>query len=343
VTFVRNLWYVAAWSHDLGRDAPLGVSIVGEPMVLWRSGRDGRAVAFDDRCPHRHAPLSLGRIEGDDLRCMYHGLRFAPDGRCVELPGSGQAPARLCARAFPVVERWGWVWVWPGDPARADESLVPEAFGLDDPDWVYRSGALDYEADYELLNDNLCDLSHLDFVHETSLGRSTGARWSNDHPRVTVEAHGLRIERWFVDHPLMSGRTERADTWSSYRYPLPGLFLLTTQSFPVGTAEASGFGAPEAKPLFRRIDQQSVTPIGVGRARYLWAFGLERASSTPSFVEGVYRVTRGSFDEDKRIIEAQQKLWDRTPPELRKAAIPQDHAPALFRRLIAQRLADERG
>jgi phenylpropionate dioxygenase-like ring-hydroxylating dioxygenase large terminal subunit len=340
VGFIRNLWYVAAWSHDVPAGKPVASDVIGEPVVLYRRG-GGALVALEDRCPHRHAPLSLGRVEGDDLRCMYHGLRFGPDGSCVEVPGTATVPPRLHARTLPVVERWGWVWVWPGDPAQADPARVPRAFGLDDPEWDYRSGGFEYEADYELLNDNLCDLSHLDFVHETTLGRSTGAKWSTDHPRIDAEDDGLRIERWFRDHPIMSGRSEHVDTWSSYRYVLPGLFLLTTQAFPVGTAQASGFGAPDAKPIFHRIDQQSVTPIGVGRTRYLWALGLPRAIATPAFVDGVYRVTKTSFEEDKRMIEAQQSLWKRTAPEQKRAALPQDQAPAMFRRMIAQRLAQE--
>ncbi|HTO55892.1 MAG TPA: aromatic ring-hydroxylating dioxygenase subunit alpha [Myxococcota bacterium] len=338
--FIRNLWYVAAWSHELEAGQPRGVQVIGEPIVLYRRG-DGGAVALEDRCPHRHAPLSLGRIEGDDLRCMYHGLRFRSDGSCAEVPGVTRVPPRLCARSFPVVERHGWVWVWSGDPARADPALVPAAFGLGDPDWVYRSGGIDYEADYELLNDNLCDLSHLDFVHETSLGRSTGAKWSTEQPRIVAEPNGLRFERWFRDHPITPGRSERVDTWSSYRYLLPGIFLLGTQSFPVGTAEASQLGAPDAKPLLSRIDQQSVTPLGVGRSRYLWGFGLPRAFATPSFVDGVYRVVKTSFDEDRRMIEAQQAIWKATSPEQPRGFIPQDQGPALFRRMIAQRLADE--
>ncbi len=341
MTFVRNLWYVAAWSHDVERDKPVGVTLVGEPVVLYRR-RDGTLVALEDRCPHRHAPLSFGRIEGDDLRCMYHGLRFAADGACVEVPGTTKIPTRLCARSFPVVERSSWIWVWPGDPAKADPALVPEGFGLDNPEWVTRSGGIEYEADYQLVNDNLCDLSHLDFVHETTLGRSTGAKWSTEQPRITAQEHGLLFERWFRDHPLMPGRPEHVDTWNFYHYRLPGIFLMTTQAFPVGAAAASDFGSPDAKPIFRRVEQQAVTPIGAGRTRYLYAFGIEPALATPSFVDAVLAVVDASFREDRRIIEGQQAIWNQTPPERQKAFIPQDQAPAMFRRMLAQRLADER-
>jgi vanillate O-demethylase monooxygenase subunit len=113
--FIRNLWYVAAWSHELSAAAPIGRVILGEPVALYRK-RDGSVVALEDRCPHRHAPLSLGRVEGDDLRCMYHGLRFGCDGVCKEMPARAQPP-RLAVRTLPVVERWSWLWVWMGDAA----------------------------------------------------------------------------------------------------------------------------------------------------------------------------------------------------------------------------------
>jgi vanillate O-demethylase monooxygenase subunit len=341
VPFVKNIWYVAAWSHELGADRPLAVTVVGEPLALYRRA-DGGVVAFEDRCPHRQAPLSLGRVEGDALRCMYHGLRFAPDGACLEVPGTSAIPPRTQVRAFPAVERASWIWVWPGDPRRADPALIPDTVALDDPEWLMRSGGLDYAADWQLVNDNLCDLSHLDFVHERTLGASSGASWSADQPKVTPGDDGLLIERWFLDHPLVGSRAGRVDTWNSYRYLLPGIFLMSTQSFPVGTAQASDFGAPSAKPVYRRIDQQAVTPIGERRTRYLYASGVERAGASEKFAEGVFRVVNESFAEDRRIIEAQQAIWDQTPADHERAFLPQDRAPALFRRMVASRLADER-
>ncbi len=344
MSFVRNVWYVAAWSHELGAAQPLAVSVVGEPIALYRRS-DGTVVAFEDRCPHRHAPLSLGRIEGDDLRCMYHGMRFGCDGVCNDIPGTTALPPRTNVRTFPVVERSSWIWIWPGDPARADAAEVPEAFGLDNPDWVMRAGGIDYEADYQLLNDNLCDLSHLDFVHEKTLGWASGAKWSVEPPRITpldrTGERGLKFERWFVDHELSPGKPQRVDTFNALRYLLPGIFLMTTRSYPPGTARASGFGEPCGEPLFRRAEQQSVTPTAEGRSRYLYATGVEPRLATPQFLDGIFGVINASFAEDKRIIEAQQKIWNATPPDRKKAFLPQDKGPAMFRRLIEQRLAAE--
>jgi vanillate O-demethylase monooxygenase subunit len=340
-TFIRNLWYVAAWSHELTAAAPIGRVITGEPVALYRK-RDGAVVVFEDRCPHRHAPLSLGRIEGDDLRCMYHGLRFGCDGVCREMPARAQPP-QLAVRKFPVVERWSWIWVWMGDPALADPALVPEAFGLDDPRWMMRADVMDYEANYELLNDNLCDLSHLDFSHETTLGGSSGVKWSPETPRIAQLEDGMRIERWYPDSRLAPGRPERVDSHNSYRYLLPGLFLMTTAWYPLGAAERCDFGMPDEKPIASRAEQQAVTPISEKRSRYFYATGFAAENARPELVEAIFAIVNAAFAEDKRILEGQQRIWDLTSPETRKLATPHDVAPLAFRRLVQKRLAAERG
>ena len=89
--FLCNCWYVAGWSHDIVAGSLVSRTILGEPIVLYRKA-DGGVAALEDRCCHRMAPLTRGRIEGDDLRCMYHGLKFAPDGRCIEIPGQKLIP-----------------------------------------------------------------------------------------------------------------------------------------------------------------------------------------------------------------------------------------------------------
>ena len=340
MTFVKNFWYVAAWSHEITRDKPIGRTIIGEPVALYRNTH-GSVVAVEDRCAHRHAPLSMGRIEGDNLRCMYHGMLYGSDGVCKAIPGTNTKPANTTLRTFPVVERSSWVWVWMGDPARADATNVPHAVGLENPEWVMRAGALDYDADYQLINDNLCDLSHLDFVHEATLGYASGSKWSTKEPTITVLENGLLIERWFVDRVIRPGDT-LVDAWNSYRYLLPGIFLMNTDIYTHGTAASSGFEAPSnLMPLFRRCDQQAVTPLTQNRSRYLFATGTDRASSTPETLERMFAVVNAAFAEDRAIIEAQQRIWNCTDPRKSKAFIPQDKAPSIIRRKIANLLVAE--
>ena len=338
--FIRNLWYVAAWSHELGAERPIGRVIIGEPIALYRKA-DGSVVALEDRCPHRHAPLSLGRIQGDGLMCMYHGLTFSADGVCTGGPGPTIIPPGTAARAYPAVERWNWIWVWTGDPDRADPASIPQVHDPADAAWVMRSDVMDYAADYQLIHDNLCDLSHLDFTHETTLGAATGSKWSEDEFKLTPFDDGILFQRWFIDHRLIPGQAAHGDSWKSYRFVLPGLFLLHTQYFPNGAAAASGYSAPTATPIFRRLEQQAVTPVAPGRSRYLYGSAVDGLTAPPQAMDGRFDVINAAFAEDKTMIEAQQKIWDLTPPDRQKAFIPQDKGPAQFRRLVARRLAME--
>jgi phenylpropionate dioxygenase-like ring-hydroxylating dioxygenase large terminal subunit len=339
MSFIKNLWYVAAWSNEVTKDKPIGRVIIGEPVALYRRA-DGTMVAVEDRCAHRHAPLSKGRIEGDDLRCMYHGMLYGADGVCKLIPGTKSTPPNTTLRTFPVIEKSSWVWVWMGDRSKADEARIPDAVGLDNPEWVMRAGALDYEANYQLINDNLCDLSHLDFVHETTLGYASGSSWSPEQPKVTSLDNGLLIERWFVDR-IARASNDLVDAWSTYLYLLPGVFLMKTSHYSRGTASAGGFAPPSVAPLFRRYDQQAVTPISDSRTRYFFATGTTRDGAKPESLERMFEIVNISFAEDREMIEAQQRIWSLTAPDKPKAFIPQDKAPSMMRRKISNLLADE--
>src|SRR5690606_18211680 len=131
---------------------------LNEPVVLFRR-EDGTPVALEDRCCHRHAPLSLGKVVGDNLQCGYHGLTFGPSGECVDVPTQDRIPPGAGVRAFPAVERWKWVWVWMGDPACADDSLIPNWYWMNDPEWrVVKGRYFNVKCNYLLIMDNLLDL-----------------------------------------------------------------------------------------------------------------------------------------------------------------------------------------
>jgi vanillate O-demethylase monooxygenase subunit len=176
--WLRDCWYVIAWDHeipaaDAGPDVALFRRVVlDEPILVYRL-HDGGFAAIEDRCCHRHAPLSQGRREGDCVRCGYHGLMFDARGACVDAPGLPAIPPKACVRAYPLAVRNRWIFVWMGDPARADAALLPDNFSCDHPGWRNRPGYLHYDTPYLLICDNLLDFSHLSYVHETSLGGST--------------------------------------------------------------------------------------------------------------------------------------------------------------------------
>ena len=202
--FLKNYWYVAAWDHEVGRE-PTARMILGEPIVMYRT-EDGRAVAFEDRCCHRRAPLSFGRVTGDNLQCGYHGMVYGPDGKVIAIPGQTQIPPGSAVRTYPLVERWQFLWIWMGDPAEADESEIPELHWHDDPDWTYVGGYLQVDAHYQLLVDNLLDLTHETFLHASTIGNEHVA----NTPLAKVErdtlegVKGTALERVSRDLPSAS-------------------------------------------------------------------------------------------------------------------------------------------
>lgn len=332
--WIRDAWYVAAWTHEIEPGRIHARTIIDQPLVLYRTS-DGGIVALEDRCPHRFAPLSMGRLEGDALRCMYHGLKFAPDGRCIEIPGQKLIPHSACVRRYPLRVVGSWVWLWMGEADKADPAIIPPSLALDDPAYRLRAGQLDYDADYLLIDDNLLDLSHLSFTHEKTLGLDM-PQWADERPRTVPLDRGLRFQRWLRNHPprgFMRKLGERVDVWNSYDFLFPGIFLQRTDFHPAGTAERSGGKAPEGEPLFHRIDEQAVTPVGRRASRYFYAVGTRARDIDPGKLERLFEVTTAAFHEDKRIIEAQQKLIDLEPG---RAMLPTslDAGPTRFRKLV---------
>lgn len=337
MTYVRNCWYVAAWTPDLPADAPAAVRILGEPIVLWRS--DGTLRAHEDRCVHQSAPLSQGRCEGGGLRCMYHGLLYDEAGRCIEIPGQSQIPDQARLRSYPVVDRHSWAWVWMGDPALADPDLIPAAVGFDDPDYILGRGFLDYQAEARLINDNLLDFSHLTYVHAKSFQASSV--FADSPPRITPIDRGIRVERWVTDTPALAGREgpDRVDVWSSYDFVIPGILLMKGGSFAVGTASACDLRAPDYARAIGGVTftSQAVTPTGDGTARYFFSWGPHRDHGDEAMRDRLMGIAAMAFAEDKVMIEAQQTILDATPQPRIMPTI-HDKGITLYNRLV-ERLA----
>ncbi len=132
--FLRNAWYVAAWADEVVADRPFGRTLLDEPVVLFREA-GGAPVALEDRCCHRHYPLSRGRMVDGALECGYHGLTFDGTGKCIRIPAQTAIPESACVRRYPVVERNKWIWIWMGDPALADPAQICDFRWLDHPQW----------------------------------------------------------------------------------------------------------------------------------------------------------------------------------------------------------------
>jgi len=336
--YVRNAWYVAAWSHEIEAAKPFAVSILDEPIVIYRS-ESGRLVALEDRCVHRLAPLSLGRCEGERLRCMYHGLLYDPDGAVAEIPGQDLVPRNARVRAYAIADRHDWVWVWMGDAALADEALIPPAVGLGDPDYILGHGHLDYEAEARLINDNLLDFSHLSYVHANSFG--AGPEFAESLPKLEPLERGVRYSRWMPDTLGQSSRKSSVpiDSYMTYDFLIPGVLLMWSGNYPQGTARKLDFAAPALEDAQAGVTftSQAVTPLSAKTSRYFFSWGPRRGHGDEALRDSLMQLAGVAFGEDKTMIEAQQKVIDRSP-NTRIMPTAHDKGVTIFTRLV-ERLA----
>lgn len=320
--YVENCWYMVGWSSELVSGQLHPVSVINRPVVLFR-GEQGQAVALEDRCCHRFAPLSKGRLEADcTLRCMYHGLLFAADGTCLEIPGQDKVPATARVRAYPVVERGGWL--WPGDPARADESLIPPVVALDDPRYIFRTGTIDYAADYQLINDNLTDFSHLSYVHANSFGATS--YWADQRPSVKPIERGVRITRWTAtdkgevmskDAPTVALRPAGVGATALFQtqdYLVPGVLIMRSETYQLEDMPDDRLSESAAEPVTGTLTCQAVTPTVDGRSRYFFSWGPRACDGDDAAADRMLALAHKAFAEDREMIEAQQRVIDQCGP-----------------------------
>ena len=339
--FIKNTWYVAAWSHEVGTTGTLARTITGIPIALWRDD-EGQVIAFEDRCCHRGAPLSAGRREGNAVRCMYHGMLFDRSGKCIEIPSQDHIAPAAFVRTFKVVERSKWIWIWMGKSEEAETSLIPDTHYLDDPGWKGTPGYMHYDANYLLIADNLLDFSHLAYVHEKTLGGS--AKYAQIRPTVTRIPRGVRVERWLLDdepapflRPLKSW-PGNVDRWNKYDFVLPGVLLMDSGSAPTGTGAMEG-NREEAAQFF---GCQAITPETDKTSHYFFQQSHNFALDTPEVTESLRVSVLAGFQEDKDIISAQQRVLD-LDPDFKMLGMRMDTALATFRNLVENTLKSERG
>lgn len=337
-TFVRNCWYVAAWSHEI-TDGILSRTILGEPLCFFR-GTGSEVVALEDRCAHRSAPLSMGRLEGGSIRCMYHGVRFAANGQCDDIPGQDRIPPSMCVRTYPVVERNQWVWIWMGEADKARPEQIPDTWSLNSAQWPYKPGYYHYDAPHVLICDNLLDFSHIAYVHPTTLGGTENIALSK--PVVKPSENGVRVERWLLNevpapfHSNVANFAGRVDRWHFYDFVVPGILIMHSG------VQATGTGAPEGRYRdaleFRSC--QAVTPETAETTHYFFAVPRNFAIDDDRITETIFTDVVAAFAEDRVIIEAQaRRLTDF--PSAPMTAIVADAGLIQFRRLLSARLQEE--
>jgi vanillate O-demethylase monooxygenase subunit len=340
--FLKNTWYVACQAHEI-TDKPLGRKICNESMAFYKNA-EGRVSAVQDFCPHRGAPLSLGRVCNGQLVCGYHGLVMGCDGHVVNMPGH-QVRNFEPIKSYAVIERYGFVWVWPGDQSKADPAQMPVFDWFDNPKWAYGGGLYHIACDYRLMIDNLMDLTHETYVHSTSIGQQ---EIDETPSRTVTEGNSVVTSRFMegIKAPPFWQMAMRAndldaeatvDRWQICKFTPPSHVLIEVG---VALAGKGGYNAdPKDKAYSVVVD--FITPETETSIHYFWGmvrqFKPEDAELTAKIREGQGKI----FSEDLQMLEMQQKNL-LAFPERQLKILSIDAGGVMSRRIIDRLLATEK-
>jgi vanillate O-demethylase monooxygenase subunit len=339
--FPKNTWYVACMPDEID-GKPLGRQICGEKMVFFR-GPEGKVAALEDFCPHRGAPLSLGSVKDGQLTCGYHGLVMGCEGKAVSMPGQ-RVKGFPAIRRFPVEERYGFIWVWPGDPAQADPALIHHLEWAVSPEWAYGGGLYHINCEYRLMIDNLMDLTHETYVHSSSIGQK-----EIDEAPVNTRIEGEQVvTSRFMENIMPPPFWQLAlrgngladdvpvDRWQICRFTAPSHVLIE-----VGVAHA-GKGGYDADPRYKAssIVVDFITPETDTSHWYFWGmarnFKPDDAALTDSIREGQGKI----FSEDMEMLERQQQNLSANP-ERKLLMLNIDAGGVQSRKILDKLMAEE--
>ncbi len=335
--FLRNAWYVANWSKNVGR-ALSAIRVLGDDIVIFRR-QDGRPAALEDACPHRKLPLSVGNLNGDAIECGYHGLTFDGSGACIRAPTQdGAIPKNARVHSYPVVDRWNLLWIWMGDPQRADPADIYSIENFDDPQWgMTEGGEMDIACNYLYIVDNLLDPSHVAWVHATSFA---GGGTEGTPLEITTLDNGILVWRWIHDRPVppyyasLVKFTGNCDRKQHYECQLPAIAINRSVFAPVGS------GGPD-KPLgpqtFVNVSYNFMTPVDEDNTRYYW---FQHRNTDPADKAISAKMLAGAemaFREDRDILVKVHKgmAAARTPP----INLGLDAGAMRFRKMLERRIA----
>lgn len=336
--FIKNAWYVIATPEEVGR-TPLARTVCGDEIVLFRT-EGGEVAALHDECPHRRYPLSKGTVVGDTIECGYHGFCFGADATCTYVPGSkgaGISP-KLNGRAYPLVEKYDWVWVWPGDPALADPALIPDMHWKTEPGWAGDGGVIELDCHYQLQSDNLLDLSHEAFVHKRTIGNPAVAETPIEARRDGNRVHVDRIMRDIPAPPLFQKVRNfdgHVDRYQLVWFEPPANIWINAIAYPTGTEDA--------ERGMRWVVMNSITPSTEDTSLYFYALWRNFEADDPKLTEMIEDQLRMTLLEDKVVLEEQQRVINRDDPTGANLVNSACDAGSVYaRRIVRQMVAKER-
>ena len=339
--FIRNCWYVAGRSEDFGRQLS-AVRMLDEEIVVYRDTK-GTAIALEDACPHRKLPLSRGTIEGDHVVCGYHGLTFGCGGECVSAPTQlDNPPRRAAVHAYPAEDRWGFLWLWMGDPEQADANDIIDIPNFDNTSWGKTpKGAMDMACHYLYIIDNLLDPSHVAWVHLTSFA---GAGTDNRPLDLEETEDGVIVSRWIANEPAPPYYAPilpfgpQCDRKQHYECRLPSTAINMSVYTPVGEG---GADRPISDSAFVNISYNFITPVDHENSRYFWFQHRNMHADDAEMSKRMFDGAIMAFNEDKDVLEYVQTGMARRKSGYINLGL--DAGALRFRARVAKMIAAEDG
>ncbi|WP_395335830.1 aromatic ring-hydroxylating dioxygenase subunit alpha [Novosphingobium sp. BL-8H] len=335
--YLKNVWYVAGWSSELAPGDKVARTFLEQPVVLWRSS-DGAVHALADRCIHRAMPLSAGPVDGNVIRCPYHGLEYGPDGKCVKIPAQDKVPSSARVRAYPIVERQGLIWIWMGEHDQAETASVPDYPIHDDPKYAWRSAHYPVNGNWQLLVDNLMDLSHLPYIHANTIGGNPELHFKTKTESEKLP-NGVRVTRYMPDsvppptYVDAGGFTGRVDRWQEIEFE-PVLIRIHTGACDAGTGAYEGL----REHGFSMRGFHGITPETATTTHYFWSMATNKLND--GMPDEVFEQTARTFKEDQDVLELQQLRMSEDPTGT-MIDIASDVGGRHTRQFIARRLREE--
>lgn len=342
MSYLMNTWYVAAWDNEVAEGALLARTLLDRPIVLFRN-EEGAVHALADRCPHRFAPLSMGKLCGGAVQCPYHGLEFDGAGACVRNPhGDGAIPKAARVASFPVVERHSLIWIWMGDAAKADPAAIPDFSCLDGETQFVGKRYLHVKANYVLETDNIMDLSHIQFLHGSTLGSDAVAKAETEVKEDGNTVWSLRMTSGeimpdFLYQAMGVPHGTVVDRWIDVRWDAPANMALFAGAVPTGGTRADGRSTPTCH-LF--------TPETATTSHYWFSISFPKEIG-----EGGQQIAEAQIDglkvpfstEDLPMLEAQQNaMGDAEFWSLKPVLLVGDAGAIRARRVLDRLIAAER-
>ncbi|MEE2957304.1 MAG: aromatic ring-hydroxylating dioxygenase subunit alpha [Pseudomonadota bacterium] len=317
--FLHNRWYVAAQSQDLGK-TPVAVHILNQPIVLFRI-TDGSIVALKDRCVHRQAPLSRGEVFGDIIQCAYHGFCFDRLGNCVRIPSQKKIPPGAHIQNYLVKEKHGHIFIWMGSQNLSKLEPIYEFPWKEDENWRVINIKFHAPFEYRLLIDNLMDLSHLAYLHQSTIGVDAVAakatqKTERKDQRVIVTRLMENIDQ-APTHIEITNFSGKVDRWQRVEFYPPGYFWVQTGSAITG----KGANNADFKDiLIKRNSVHMVVPETEATTNYFYTT-VHKTENMTQKQESIFRkrMTQ-TFIEDIELLEQISARTDSKYPKIDVAA-----------------------